>query len=1052
MKTDDRLVFAKDVIEKLEKQVFSPRLKSDEVLSPMGIRYKKVPYGHRQDILGDCSDWDVFKAGSAWGEPDGHVLFKFSVKVPETMRGKEVFLFVTTGADDIWNTDNPQMLVYVNGVRRSGMDMNHYSISIFSKEDWELDSESKREVEIGLYSYSNLSENGNLLNLELAALNEEAKDAFFDLKVPYDAARAMLGIENRKNAIDLLSDRKALETIEPIDEKNAEIITEYLYKACKILTMEEPYAFTKASEYLHDNLYGTGECPATVASVGHTHIDVAWKWPVKQTREKVIRSYSTVLELMKRYPEYLFVASTPQMYEFAREDEPELYEEIREKIKEKRFEAEGAMWLEADCNLTGGESLVRQILYGKRYMKEKFGTDSFVLWLPDVFGYSAALPQILKKSGVKVFVTTKLGWNDTNRLPHDLFMWRGIDGSEVATYMITTCDFPMAHRANVDGGILNYTYNGRQDASQVMGTWEAFREKDYTDEALTCYGFGDGGGGPTFEMLEMDRRLRLGLPGVPRTVQKSVSGFFNDLFKNLDAGNKWDSLPKWSDELYLEFHRGTYTSMGRNKRYNRQLEHLLKEAELVATIAALTGSSDSYPREELLGIWKVLMLNQFHDILPGSSIEEVYVDSAKEYDEAIEKTKSLITRCKEIIGKNWTSHPAVNCDAFEAKDLPGSGSITGLRKPDGTTDIVTPYLMMAIDSNGEITSLYDRMAGRELRVDGAEPLNRLIAFEDKPKEYDCWNIDADFENVSWDITDVRKLEFVAFDDGGNIIGSFGEGGSNSDIRRVEVNIERQFKSSVINQTIVIRADSRRIDFKTTADWHEHQILLKAAFPVDIDSDRICCEIQYGSLFRKLTRNNSWDRAKFECCAHRWMDISEEDYGVAVLNDCKYGYDAKEKLMRLTLIKSGIFPNPNADQGKHVFTYSLFPHKGDHIAGKVIEEADKLNKEAHYHEKAAFVAALEKSVMDLQGEKGVFVEAVKLAEDSDNVIIRLREGYGISHSVKAKIFGNLGVSVTSVSECDLMENVIDSDSIEFNAEKKEIAFEIGPFEIKTFVVE
>ncbi len=1056
-------------VENIKHQMFRDRISLDRCMDDAGLRYKKVPYGCRNELMGDYLSWDEFKVGGSWGTRDGHYLFRTKIIIPEIFRGKEVFFFLSTGAEDIWNTDNPQMLVYINGKRRCGMDMNHNSVSIFDKEDWEKKTETV--VDIAIYAYSNLAENENLLNMEIATPDEAAIAAYFDMSVPFDAAKAMLDFDSRKNAIDLLNDKASLGEISPVDEEHANIIIDMLYYACDILkvksegegkkdskngndncvTYSESTLFALSS-YLDDHLYGA-ESSVTVASVGHTHIDVAWKWPVRQTREKVIRSYSTVIELMKRYPEYIFMASTPQMYEFVREEEPELFEEILERVKEGRFEPEGAMWLEADCNLTGGESLVRQILYGKRYFKETFGVDSDILWLPDVFGYSASMPQILLKSGVRAFVTTKLAWNDTNRMPHDLFMWQGIDGSTIPTYIITTCDLPRADLVMKKGGILNYTYNGRQDGSQIMGTWRAFREKDITNEVLTCYGFGDGGGGPTWEMLESDRRLRRGIPGVPRTVQKTVSAFMDGL---LDKAGDNPDVPVWDDELYLEFHRGTYTSIGKNKRYNRKLEMLLGEVETVRTWAYLA-TGLYYPRKVLLDIWKVLMLNQFHDILPGSSIEEVYQVSEEEYKNAIDKVKNLIDdgvnglreRLEEGIRSdieciNNVSKAELHCTKAEFDAI----SVT---QSAGCIEIETTYFRISFDKNGEIVGLYDKEVQREVRDLGSAPLNRLIAFKDVPKEYDAWNIDADFEDTSWDITDVRELKLSSHCD------------------EVHVDIIRAFRASKIHQSIVIRNDSRRIDFRTNADWHEHQILLKAAFPVNVDSGEINCEIQYGNIKRNLRRDNSWDKAKFECCAHRWMDISDErsEYGVAILNDCKYGYDAKENLMRLTLIKSGIFPNPNADQGEHEFTYSLFPHKGDFRKGEVIREAEELNRQQHFYlsgvEPASsnhygyvaskFVRNVENSIIELDKENGVYIGAVKMAEESDDVIIRLYEGHGQETEAGALVLkgllqNNCEKGNVEISECDLLENALKDAEVISCRYGEKVQLHFNPYEIKT----
>ncbi|WP_051538295.1 alpha-mannosidase [Butyrivibrio proteoclasticus] len=971
----------REFTDNLYGEIFKDKVSVDKVMTSDGIRIKKIPYNSRHTLFEDPKDWDIHNYGDTWGERDTHFNIRLKVQIPESFRGKEVLFFLSTGADDIWNTDNPQMLIYIDGVRRCGMDMNHNSLTIFEKEDWEKGRDTL--VDIAIYAYSNWADNTNNLEMEIATRNEQAQNLYFDLLVPLEILESLIATGD-------------------YDEEKALFIEKHLTKA-----ITEFADYTEASEYLRKELYGKDLSDITVDSVGHTHIDVAWKWQIRQTKEKVIRSFSTVMELMRKYPDYIFMSSTPQMYEFVREEEPELFEEIKEKVKKGKFEPEGGMWLEADCNLTSGESLVRQILYGKRYFKDTFNVDSTILWLPDVFGYSAAMPQILKKSGIKSFMTTKLAWNDTNRFPYDLFFFKGIDGSKVLSYIITTCDYPKADEAmKEDNKILNYTYNGRQNASQIMGTHRAFREKDITNELLTVYGFGDGGGGTTWEMLEMDKRMELGLPMCPVTRKTTVKQFFDNLHETVKS--REDQVPVWEGELYLEFHRGTYTSIGKNKKNNRKAEFVMSELETRKVFDFLTKGA-SYDRDTINEMWKTVMLNQFHDILPGSSIEEVYQDSDEQYKELFSKAKALLPDGSEGAGETEKiSH------------------ITDTK--DGSSHVFeTKYYKVIIDEKGEIVSLYDKELARELRHQGAEPLNRLIAFKDVPKEYDCWNIDADFEDEFYDITDLQELSI------------------NSD----SILVKRKFRDSIIEQRILFYEDSKRIDFKTHVDWHEHQILLKAAFPVDVDAKTINCEIQYGHLTRNVVRENKWDKAKFECCAHKWIDMTCEDgsYGVAILNDCKYGYDAKENLMRLTLLKSGIFPNPNADNGPADFTYSLYPHKGSFDEGGVIEEAYKLNYESHLFDYTTYLKA-RNAIIELIDSKGVFLEAVKLSEDGEDIIVRMYEGYGKEHKVKAKLLTGVSKDIEGVYFCDLLENPTDDGEISFNRDSREAAFDIKPFEIKT----
>ena len=406
---------------------------------------------------------------------------------------------------------------------------------------------------------------------------------------------------------------------------------------------------SEAEELLDKEFYTTVDQDSPlVSAIGHTHIDIAWLWTVEQTKEKVLRSFSTVLRLMEQYPNYKFMSSQPILYQFVKEQEPEMYEKIKQRIREGRWEVDGAMWLEADCNLTGGESLVRQIIKGERFFREEFGISSKSLWLPDVFGYSAALPQILKRSGIPYFMTTKIAWNQYNQLPNDTFMWKGIDGSEVFVFMPTACDFDKTLGLNVSFTDTRNTttYTGIINPNMALGTFKRFQNRDLTENTIMLFGFGDGGGGPTKEMLENAERLRYGMPGIPRIQQEFETEFFD---RTYDTIAKLPDMPKWNGELYFEYHRGTLTSMGKNKRYNRKNEILYTQLETLASMLKEKGVE--YPEEVIERGWEILLLNQFHDIIPGSCIEEVYVQTDKEYEEILSRGKETLHQIAEIGAK-----------------------------------------------------------------------------------------------------------------------------------------------------------------------------------------------------------------------------------------------------------------------------------------------------------------------------------------------------------------------------------------------------------------
>ena len=834
------------------------------------------------------------------------------------------------------------------------------------------------------------------------------------------------------------------------EDKRSHDIFNMLNEAVNILDLRKPHSdefnktVTAAIDYLESEFYGRycGKSDVTVHCVGHTHIDVAWLWTLAVTREKVGRSFATVLNLMKEYPDYTFMSSQPQLYKYLKEEQPALYEQVKQRIKEGRWEAEGGMWLEADCNVTSGESFVRQILFGTRFFREEFGVENKILWLPDVFGYSAALPQILKKSGIEYFMTTKITWNEYNTLPYDMFNWQGLDGSEVLTYFITTVGYNDPwHYA---------TYNGTIDSSRTMGTWQRFKQKGLTDEVMQSYGYGDGGGGPTKEHLESALRLERGIPGCPNITMGTSLEFFERLEQKVKNNKR---LPKWVGELYLEFHRGTYTSMGRNKRSNRKSELMYQDAEMLSVTAKALCGTD-YPQQQLNGGWETILLNQFHDILPGSSIKEVYDDCLVDYARVSEIGSAAIdnavfavagnikTECDSVVVFNQLSFDRSDVVdvalpdgtiSFYAENVPSKGyktyRLTDIASADNGGITVTSTAMsnkffdIKLDECANITSIYDKVNRREIVEKGEKVC--MQAFEDRPREYECWEITIYYREKMYPVDDVQSIEVVQCDSVKGVL-----------------RVKRRFLDSVIEQDIIIYNDIPRIDFKTYIDWKQQQILLKVAFPVDIHAEKATYDIQFGNVERPTHWNTSWDYSKFEVCAHKWADLSEDGYGVSLLNDCKYGHDIKDNVMRLTLLKSGIEPNSTADREEHYFTYSLFPHAdGWKIAGTVkmgyALNCPMYTKVEHAHDGAL---PTEFSLISVDKDN-VILETVKKAEDSDDTIIRMYESHGRRTSVNVTCFKDLAKG----AECDLMEN----EMSDINVTDCSFDCEIKPYEIKTF---
>ena len=1008
-------------------------------------------YKFCESVDSNGMEWTPFHMDETWGGSDQHYWFYTQVKIPEEWAGRQVRVSLNTGATDVWNTDNPQIMVYLDSKMSGTMDMNHQDFILT------MAAKGAESHELLFYAYSNSPGKTNFFQLKIRVYSEEIASLYYDLLVPFEAAN--------------LLESDDLEQIETF---------KILTKAINLVDLSKPYSeeffnsVKTASQYLKENYYkNRRKHPVTVHSIGHTHIDVAWKWPLKQTRQKAVRSFRTVLNLMKRYPEYKFMSSQPQLYEYVREEAPELFEEIKQRIREGRWETEGAMWLEPDCNLASGESLVRHILYGRRYFeKELSGPVNEVLWLPDVFGYSAALPQIMKQSGLSYFMTTKLGWNEYNQFPHDTFVWKGIDGSEVLTYLISTKDY---HKNNEAVKNFSTTYNGLQDAKQIMGTWQRYQDKAVSKDVLTCYGYGDGGGGPTEHMLEQSRRLEHSVAQSPKTEQTFVKDFFHILEEQMDK----KQLPVWYGELYLEYHRGTYTSMAKNKKYNRICEFLNGDAEFYSVLDLLLTTDGVYPKKALEENWKLLLLNQFHDILPGSSIKEVYEDSWAQYEAILDSGREIIknsqTRILDALGfypeekdpdsivvfnslsfertglvelnqplkrpgilsqKTWDDKIICLAEKIPSKGLKGFGQATMDRegspvfthlKNDETGTLVsfqTDYYEVELNPDGNLKRLYDRKEERSLLKDQTVG-NELLVFEDRPLEFDAWNIDVTYEEKVWRIngkTEVKLLE-------------------NGPVRGM-ISIKRQFMDSEIEQKMCFYRHTQRIDFKTKIDWNQHQMLLKAAFPLDIRSREANFDIQFGNVNRPTHKNTSWDQAQYEVCAHKWADVSEPGYGAALLNDCKYGYDIHDSVIRLTLLKSGIFPNPDADQGEHTFTYSLFPHTGDFRTGGVVQEAYDLNCPLTVVAgKNRVVPAY--SFLNIK-EENILADTIKSAEDGDGIIVRFYEAYG--KRTQAHVTAAVDSHAT-YAQCNCMEE--ETNPIEGSQGELQLTFQ--PYEIKTIKI-
>lgn len=791
----------------------------------------------------------------------------------------------------------------------------------------------------------------------------------------------------------------------------------------------------------------------TVHGVGHTHIDVAWLWQLKHTREKAQRSFSTVMRLMERFPEYKFMQTQAQIYYHLKKDNPGLYEGIKKLVKEKRWDVEGSMWVESDCNIPSGESLVRQVLYGKGFFKKEFDVDTKILWLPDVFGYSWALPQILKKAEIDTFMTTKISWNEYNRLPHDTFYWEGLDGSKILTHCITT-PFQYQPTTSIYGG-----YNALVTPFTVEGVWRKYEDKEINNDVLMSYGFGDGGGGVTREMLELRRYIDM-MPGLPHFKTTTASDYFVKLHDNINKTDKY--VHTWKGELYFEYHRGTYSSQALVKKNNRKVEFLYRKAEALNALSKVLGQKEQM---DLFEGWEKILTNQFHDIIPGSSITEVYEDAKHDYGKAFELGYASIDHVNKdmvlpvenyvhvyndstferddyifyqsdkdlafyksdiklesqkvengylIFVQNIKPLSYINVEVRESKDYQENTTFTYANQ-----SIETPFYIIKLNQIGQIESLYDKEAERFVQTSN---MNVLQIFDDLPNEYDAWNVDISYQDKMRFVDELVESKVV----------------ENNQLRFVLRQTWKYQKSTIV-QDMILYKDDRRIDFVNHVDWHTQNQLLKVAFPVDVHTNVARYDIQFGNVERPNHWNTSWDLARFEVVGHKWADLSEPHYGVALMNESKYGYDIKDNVMRLTLLRGTKYPDPYADQGHHEFTYSLYPHMGNWLDADVDKEAWKLNNQLIFAQGKANMA--DKSLFKINSPY-INIDAVKISEDQEGIIVRLHDYSGGKQNITIES----DFEMVAYESVNLLEKPI-AEKVKANS----IKTTIKPYEILTFKV-
>jgi len=1040
------------VLELVESQVYRKRIP----LPPFSYYELENPIGPSINSFEfDKSESQVIGANSAWGGVDINFILRTEFRIPnEWFHDIHLGLYIPIGiAGDF---SHPEALTYIDGEPYAAVDRHHQEVLLPKT------LTRDRLHDLILQGWTGSLSQGKVHSLWMGdpclVVVDQATRSFLSL------ARIALGIADQ------------LERNDPI---RAQLLTS-MNQAFSLLDTREPMgenfyasipdAFLKLNEGVR--LSGPPQ-KIKIWAAGHAHIDIAWLWTLTQSRQKAGRTFHNVIRLMEQYPEFSFSQSQPQLYEFVRQDYPELFENIRGKVNHDQWELLGGMWVEADCNITGGEALVRQLLLGRNYFRQHFGKEieSPILWLPDVFGFPWSLPQLIKEAGLESFFSIKLGWSQYNRLPYDSFWWQGLDGTRILTHFSTT---------KGSGDTFVSTYNAAATPDEVLTTWRNFQQKDsgvpgQTPPLLMVYGYGDGGGGPTREMLE-NLMVMKHFPGTPQVQMGKVGEFFQDLRESIG-----ERLPTWNDELYLEYHRGTYTTQAKNKRANRKSEILLHNLEYVASTAALLDPEYEYPANDLKVLWELVCLNQFHDILPGTSIREVYEESQEQYREIDQLGQNLINEALNIISGYYQGDLLiVNPTSFSRSDL----LFTPLEKSSGTdfenkdgssvdtqyvnggllldVGIVPPYsvtplekkkskrnadrqssnhfqltvqknllenkyLRVAFNDLGDINSIYSKELEQEILPPGAVA-NQFQAFEDRPKTPDAWEIDISFDEKMWLAEPVESIKII-------------EQGP----LRAALELNRTILNSIITQRISLDYNAKQVVFDTEIDWREEFILLKTAFPVQVLSPTATYEIQWGDIQRPTHRNTSWDWAKFEVPAHKWVDLSEAGLGVSLLNDCKYGHDIHENVIRLTLLRSPSYPDPTADHGRHQFTYSLLPH-GGRWETNTIQAAYALNyprltympcDEGQEERKPSF----DRESLIRVDQSNVIVETIKQAEDGNGLIVRLFE----SQRKRCKFELTAGFDLSDAWRVNLLEEEMAVLSFKMNT----ITYNISPYQILTF---
>ena len=1023
--------------------------------------------------------WQPVRLGDPWPIQDTPIEFRFSIVIPKTWAGSPVYCRFRLGGE---------ALLFLNDQPLAGLNTFHEEHPVLIEAGGgETLRFSAQAVSHGLFGTPTARP-----CVELAAVvvpETEVRSLYDDLAAVLDTARYHY-LKGRYSLVELLADlmhrafvkislprndterylarvaatsqSRSAENFYGNEESLASLWERWEFASKPSpLTPEQLQRIREVREQVRKDLAeARRRFPADgrVWLTGHAHIDLAWLWPLEETRRKARRTFYTMTGLIDRYPEFHFNQSSAQVYSWIEQDDPALFERIRTQVKAGRWEPIGGMWVEPDGNLLSGESWVRQLLLGQRYFESRFGRRVSVAWLPDSFGFNGSLPQLLVSAGIPFFFTHKLSWSERNPFPYNLYWWQGIDGTRVLAHSFN----------NPETG-----YNARLTAPELGETWQNFIGKQVHDTTLLSFGYGDGGGGPTEEMLERYSRLQT-CPGLPDLKMGLVADFYEQI-PTADGDDGAPGVPTWAGEQYLEYHRATFTTQAKVKLFHRQLEHALIESETAAALA-FVWDGRSYPVEQLTSLWQTLLLHQFHDILPGSSIHSVYeaahqkltaalAEAAKLREDSLRLSKPLADVAKGGDGAKSADYAVWN---LQLRDRPFFAELTGagdkapwsasiqarplltqkladggllladsdatvpalsavaLRTESEATSPAKPFLTVTsrqienqdlrirLNQDGTVESIYDKTFEREVLAGRG---NQLWLFTDIPRQFDAWDIDETYTDEGTELLAVADPEIA---ERGPI--------------RAALRVVRRCEGVEIIQDYRLTAHSRRFEIATKVKWHGRRRLLRAIFPLAIHTHEVWSETAFGAVARPNHRNTPWDQARFEIPVHRWADLSEPGYGVSLLNNGKYGYSAHGNVLGISLLRGPIYPDPYADEGEHEFAYAVYPHAGDWRNGTV-REAEEM------HSPLRITATSGSSWPSLFRftDESLRLASLKKAEDSEAIILRLYE----PHGGRGKTTVETAIQLQKAAIVNILEDEIQELTI---ADGRQITFEFKPFQV------